>query len=68
MNFHLVLPRLLSAIMSLLQATDLRNRMYAQAERIEILETALTDIGRINSSKDPRAQELIHNIVQNTVK
>jgi len=48
MNLHLLLPKLLAAIMSLLQATSLRDRYYTLEQRVIILETAIDDIGRIN--------------------
>lgn len=38
--------------MSLLQATTLRNRVYAMEDRLDILEVALEDIERINSNSD----------------
>lgn len=49
-------------VLSWLDQGNLRNRMYEQSQRIEILETALDDIGRMN--KDP----LIAKIVQHTLK
>ena len=49
-------------VLSWLDQGNLRNRMYEQTQRIEILETALDDIGRIN--KDP----LITKIVKNTLQ
>jgi hypothetical protein len=46
----------------MLQASNLRNRMYEQAHRIEILELAMEDIARINAhSASPNA--LIASIV-----
>ena len=48
-------------ILSWIDQGNLRNRMYEQAQRIEILETALDDCARI--SKDP----LIQRIVQRTL-
>ena len=45
------IPRLLSAVLSWISASTLRERMYTQAERIEILETALEDIQRISESR-----------------
>ena len=52
---HSILPRLISSIISLLQASTLRDRYYSALNRIEILETAIEDIGRINNhgAKDP---------------
>lgn len=62
---HTWLPILISKLLSLIQATTLRERYYLQQERITILETAIDDIDRINSnSSTPNA--LIKNIVTHT--
>ena len=58
MNTHLILPKLLAAIMSLLDSANLRNRVYAQAHHIEILETALEDIARISASRVDASERL----------
>lgn len=51
---HTHIPRLLSAILSILQSTGLRNRVYAMEDRLDILEVAIEDIERINSNaSDP---------------
>lgn len=42
------IPRIISAVLSILQATGLRNRVYAMEDRLDILEVALEDIERIN--------------------
>ncbi len=42
------IPRIISGILSLVQATGLRNRVYAMEDRLDILETAIEDIERIN--------------------
>jgi hypothetical protein len=48
------IPRIISGVLSVLQATNLRNRVYAMEDRLDILEVALEDIERINThSKDP---------------
>ena len=47
---HTHIPRIISAIMSLLQATSLRNRVYAMEDRLDILEVAVEDIERINAN------------------
>lgn len=47
---HTYIPRLLGAILSLLAATNLRNRVYAMEDRLDILEVALEDIERINTN------------------
>ena len=49
---HTHLPRIISGILSLLQATKLRNRVYAMEDRLDILEVAIEDIERINSRSD----------------
>ncbi len=43
------IPRLVSAVLSLIQSSRLRNRVYAMEDRLDILETAIEDIERINS-------------------
>jgi hypothetical protein len=48
---HTWLPVLISKLLSLLQATSLRERYYTALNRIEILETAIDDIARISSSR-----------------
>lgn len=48
------LPRLIGSLLSILQATNLRNRVYAMEDRLDILEVAVQDIERINSNaRDP---------------
>jgi hypothetical protein len=47
---HIWLPILISRLLSLLQATTLRERYYLQQQRIELLETAMDDIARINAN------------------
>lgn len=47
---HTHLPRIISGILSLLQATKLRNRVYAMEDRLDILEVAIEDIERINAN------------------
>lgn len=42
-----VLPRLVSAVMSILDASSLRDRMYQQQEEHELMWTALDDIKRM---------------------
>lgn len=45
------IPPLITRILSILQASSLRDRYYTVIDRIEILETALEDIARISSSR-----------------
>ena len=47
---HTVIPVLLSRILSLLQASTLRERYYTLEQRVEILNIAIDDIERINSN------------------
>lgn len=47
---HTHLPRIISGLLSILQATKLRNRVYAMEDRLDILEVAIEDIERINSN------------------
>ena len=47
---HSHIPRIVSSILSILQATNLRNRVYAMEDRLDILEVALEDIERINNN------------------
>ena len=50
MNPHEIIPRIISAIMSIAQAAKLRNRVYAMEDRLDILEVAIEDIQRINAN------------------
>lgn len=52
-----LLPRLISAVMSWLDAANLRNRVYTLQDRVEILETGLEDIERMTD--DARIKRLI---------
>jgi len=61
---HTHLPRIISGILSLLQATKLRNRVYAMEDRLDILEVAIEDIERINTNSS-QPNPLISNIVDN---
>jgi hypothetical protein len=44
------IPRLISAVLSVIQTTSLRNRVYAMEDRLDILEVAVEDIERINAN------------------
>jgi len=63
----MILPRILAAIMSLLDSANLRNRVYQQQERIASLELAIEDIERINA-RSASPNPLIQGIVENTRK
>lgn len=61
---HTHIPRIVSGILSILQSTNLRNRVYAMEDRLDILEVAIEDIERINSNSS-NPNPLIANIVNN---
>ena len=61
---HTHIPRLISAVLSIVQATGLRNRVYAMEDRLDILEVAIEDITRINNSS-ANPNPLITNITRN---
>ena len=70
MFWHTFIPRLISMILSWLDSANLRNRMYEQRSRIEILETALADIQRISASRTASSErhKLITRIIDTTLK
>ena len=45
-----VLARLIAGLISVIQASNLRNRVYSQQNRIDTLELAIEDILRISRS------------------
>ena len=51
MNTHIWLTKLIAGLISIVQASTLRDRYYQALNRIEILETALEDIRRISASR-----------------
>jgi hypothetical protein len=51
MNTHVWLVKLITALISIFQASTLRDRYYLAQERITILETAIEDIARISASR-----------------
>jgi hypothetical protein len=51
MNTHLWLTRIITGLISFLDATNLRNRLYETKDRVDTLEVALEDIARINASE-----------------
>ena len=67
---HRVLPIVIAKILSILQASTLRDRYYTVLNRNEILETALEDIDRIHrNTPDPALRErLVQGIIANTRK
>lgn len=70
MDQYAIIARLISAVMSWIDAGNLRNQMYAQRARIEILETALEDIERISASRVAVSEQhrLIVKIIETTLK
>jgi len=57
MNTHLWLSKLVTGLISIFQAASLRDRVYTALDRVELLETALADIERINSSSADSSQQ-----------
>jgi hypothetical protein len=51
MNSHVWLTRIITGLISFLDATNLRNRLYVTKDRVDTLEVALEDIARINASE-----------------
>ena len=51
MNTHLWISRIIAGLVSIVQASSLRDRYYTAINRIEILETAIEDIARISASR-----------------
>jgi len=66
MDTHLIIPRLITGLLSLLDSVNLRNRVYTLEERVNILELALADIDRINNTT-ASPNKLIANIVSNSL-
>ena len=68
MTPHTWIPIIIARLISLLQATSLRDRYYTALNRIEILETALDDIARISASRVDSSErhKLIVGIVTRT--
>ena len=52
MNTHVWITRIIMGLVSLFQATTLRDRYYTLEQRVVILETAIDDIARINANTD----------------
>ena len=62
MNLHALLPKLLSMAMSWLDAGNLRNRVYALDDKLEIARVAIEDITRMDDI------DLIRNLAGRTLK
>ena len=67
MNLHLWLPRLLTGLISVFQASTLRDRYYTLEQRVVILEVAIEDIERINAAS-AQPNRLISGICSNVRK
>lgn len=61
---HTLVPRFFSILLSWIDTGNLRNRLYTLEQRVEILETALSDIERINSknARDPLVQGIVDRV------
>ena len=65
LHYH-ILARIITALLSVIDASNLRNRAYLAEQRVELLSLALEDIARINhNSASPNA--LITAIVRNSL-
>ena len=62
-----ILAKLVSMLMSWLDAANLRNRVYTQQQRIEQLELAIEDIERVNNHSD-NPSELIKKLAARAKK
>jgi len=49
MMWSMIIAKILTTVMSWVDAGNLRNKMYQQAEEAEIMMTALEDIERMSS-------------------
>ena len=65
MMWSIVIGKILTTVMSWLDAGNLRNRMYKMAEELEIIMTALEDIERM--SKEEKIKQYARKAI-NTVK
>lgn len=50
MNYSLWIGRVITGLISVLQASTLRDRLYTLESRVELLEVAINDIERINAN------------------
>lgn len=64
LNWSYLIARLVSAIASWIEASNLRNRVYKMSEEAEIMMTALEDIARMdkNGKMGQYAQKAIQTI------
>jgi len=52
MDSSTIISRAIASLISIMQASNLRNRLYLQLQKIEKMEVALDDIERINANSD----------------
>jgi hypothetical protein len=52
MMWSIIIGKILTTVMSWLDAGNLRNKMYKQAEEAEIMMTALEDIARMSQEEN----------------
>ena len=52
MDSSTIISRVIASVISIMQASNLRNRLYLQQQRIEKMEVALDDINRINTNSE----------------
>jgi hypothetical protein len=64
-DWSYLVARLVSAVGSWIDSSNLRNRVYKMAEEAEIMHTALEDIERM--STEPKIKQYARNAI-NTVK
>ena len=50
MNYSLWIGRVITGLISVAQASTLRDRYYTLEQRVELLEVAINDIERINAN------------------
>ena len=65
MIWSMIIAKILTTVMSWLDAGNLRNKVYKQAEEAEILMTALEDIERM--SKEENIKQYAHKAID-TIK
>jgi hypothetical protein len=65
MIWSMIFAKVLTTVMSWIDAGNLRNRMYQQAEEMEIMMTALEDIERM--STEPKIKNYAKTAIE-TVK
>ena len=64
MNTHIWLVKFIAGLVSIFQASTLRDRYYTATNRLELVETAIEDIERINANS-ANPNHLISNICRN---